>query len=100
MYIRIVTFELDGIDELQYLDVAAAIAPAFAALPGLRSKTWLADPASNTYGGVYVFESAEDADASRETDLWHQLGTNPNFANLQVREFGVIEELAAVTGGQ
>jgi hypothetical protein len=97
MHIRIVTFELDGIDESQYLEVAAAVAPAFAIVPGLRSKTWLADPESNTYGGLYVFESAEAADASRQTELWHEIIANPHFSNLRVQEFATIEALTAIT---
>ena len=31
---------------------------AFAALPGLGSKVWLADSVNGVYGGVYTFESA------------------------------------------
>jgi hypothetical protein len=99
MHIRIVTFSLDGIDETEYREVAKALAPAFAAWTGLRSKSWLADPDTNTYGGVYVFESADDADASRETELWEQMWTSPAFTDVQVREFATLEEPTAVTAG-
>ena len=96
MHIRIVTFQLDGIDEHEYLGLATAVAPAFAAWPGLRSKTWLRNAETNTYGGVYVFDSAEASDASRRTDLYQQMSANPSFANIEVREFSVIEELTPV----
>jgi hypothetical protein len=97
MHIRIVTFQLDGINESEYLELAGALAPAFRSWPGLRSKTWLADASSNTYGGVYVFDSVDDADASRHTELWEQMHANPVFADLRVVEFGAIEELSAQT---
>ena len=97
MRIRIVTFKLNGIDEGEYLAMTEAIAPAIAEWPGLRSKTWLADPASNTYGGVYLFDSTEAADASRHTEIWHQMHTSPVFADLSVTEFGTIEAATALT---
>ena len=56
MHIQLVTFALQGISEADLRVSAQATAPLFAALPGLRSKVWLADPASKTYGGVYTWE--------------------------------------------
>ena len=38
-----------------HTDEGVRLAPHFAALPGLRSKVWLADAASGTYGGVYTW---------------------------------------------
>jgi hypothetical protein len=55
MHIQIVNFRLEGMGEEDYRGIAEAIAPAFANLPGLVSKTWLADPETDTYGGVYVW---------------------------------------------
>ena len=97
MRIRIVTFQLNGIDESEYLELAEAIAPVFQQWPGLSSKTWLADRSSNTYGGVYVFDSVQSADASRQTEIWQQMHANPAFANLSVVEFDTIDALNALT---
>lgn len=35
--------------------------PAFAEVPGLRLKTWIADEATNRWGAVLLFESADAA---------------------------------------
>jgi len=59
VHIQIVNFRLEGMSGEDYRGLAEAMAPAFANLPGLVSKTWLADPGTNTYGGVYVWPTAE-----------------------------------------
>ena len=66
MRIRIVTFGLT-IPAEAYAAHAAHIAGGFRTWPGLLGKWWLADPASGTYGGVYLFASRHDADRSRDT---------------------------------
>ncbi len=99
MYIRIVTFRLDGADEAQYRQTAAEAAPVFAQWPGLRAKLWIADRASATYGGVYLFDSTADADRSRGPELFAAMAANPAFPEMSVREFDVLPELSAVTAG-
>ena len=99
MYVRIVTFTLDGPADAAdaYRRHAAEIAPAFLEWPGLIAKVWLADPAARTYGGVYLFTSRAAADRSRETGLFRGLATNPAFADLTVREFATLQAPTAVT---
>lgn len=58
MQILIINFNLEGLSEDQFAGACDELAPAFAAVPGLASKVWLADRAEGTYGGVYAFESA------------------------------------------
>jgi putative monooxygenase ydhR len=97
VYIRIVTFRIEGLTEDQYVAAAGAAAPGFAAWPGLVAKYWLADRTSGTYGGVYVFEDEAAADRSRSTPEFAGLGTNPHVVDLDVRELPTIEALDAVT---
>lgn len=99
MYIRLVTFQLDGLDERAYVDHVRPVAPAFRQWPGLRSKTWIRSRDTGAHGGLYVFESRTDADASRESELHRGMLANPAFADLAIREFEVIEELTALTCG-
>jgi hypothetical protein len=96
MYIRIVTFALT-VGHEDYLALTEQVAPAFAAWPGLQAKYWIADEAANEYGGVYVFDSKEAADASRETELFHGLAANPAFADLRVVEYDVLAAPTAAT---
>ena len=59
MHILIINFQLNGINRDQYEAVCNEVAEAFAAVPGLVSKKWLANEEDNTYGGVYLFENRQ-----------------------------------------
>ena len=50
MGVQIVQFQLAGIEPQAYEARAEQIAPAFARLPGLIAKTWLADLPSGPAG--------------------------------------------------
>lgn len=96
MHVRIVTFALT-VSHDDYVALAEQVAPAFAAWPGLQAKYWIADRDANEYGGVYVFDSKQAADASRETDLFQALAANPAFTDLRVVEYDVLAAPTAVT---
>lgn len=96
MRIRTVTFALE-IPPGEYLSQATAIAPAFGAWPGLLAKWWLGDADSGTYGGVYLFATRDDADRSRETDLFRGMNTNPAFKDVTIREYDVLDAPTAIT---
>ena len=49
--IVIVNFSLDGLSETDYERLCDEVAPAFAAVPGLTSKVWLADRAEGVSEG-------------------------------------------------
>ena len=93
MKIQIVTFQLDGIDEDAYSGVCDEMAPAFAAVPGLQAKLWLADRTTNTYGGVYVFSDADAQAAFAESDLFANDVTACNYF------VGILPGPTAMTGG-
>jgi hypothetical protein len=99
MEILIVNFSLEGITESEYRSVCNDVAPAFAAVPGLVSKVWLADPANGVYGGVYTFENAAAVDAYLASDLLAQVAANPAFVDISVRRFEVLSEPTAITRG-
>ncbi|HVM64214.1 MAG TPA: YdhR family protein [Acidimicrobiales bacterium] len=96
MRIRIVTFGLT-IPVDAYTAHTDEIAAGFAAWPGLLAKWWLADVASGTFGGVYLFASRDDADRSRDTDLFRGMFTNPALTGVTVREYDVLESPTAIT---
>jgi heme-degrading monooxygenase HmoA len=99
MHVQIVTFHLKGISEEDYRRQCEAIASAFANLPGLISKTWLADPETNTYGGVYVWRDRQAMEAYAETDLYKGMLANPHFDDITVRDFAVLKNPTRVTRG-
>ena len=96
MYIRIVTFALN-IPNDAYTAHTAEIAAGFTAWPGLLAKWWLADAASGTFGGVYLFASRQDAERSRQTDLFRGMFTNPGLKDVTVREYDVLDAPTAIT---
>ncbi|WP_222263266.1 YdhR family protein [Modestobacter marinus] len=96
MYVRIVTFGL-SVPAEDYARSAVAVAPAFVEWPGLLAKWWLGDAASGTYGGVYLFASREDADRSRDTEVFRGMAANPALHGISVREFDVLDAPTAVT---
>ena len=99
MQILIVNFNLDGLTDEEFAAGCDELAPAFAAVPGLVSKVWLADPAEGIYGGVYAFESEQALDDYLGSDLWAGVGATPGLVNISVRRFGVLEGPTRVTRG-
>ena len=57
MHVQIINFSLNDLTHDAYSDACNDIAETFANLPGLISKLWIANPETNTYGGVYFWES-------------------------------------------
>ena len=99
MHIRVVNFDLVGISEEDYTHQAEMLAPAFAGLPGLVSKTWLADAATNTYGGVYLWRDREAMESYRTSDIYKGMLANPHFRNVSAKDFAVLENPTSVTRG-
>ena len=99
MQILIVNFNLDGLSEEDFARSADELAPAFAAVPGLASKVWLADRAEGTFGGVYTFESERAVDDFLGSDLFAGVGATPGLVNISVRRFGILDGPTRVTRG-
>lgn len=81
----------------EYRNIAAAVAPAFADLPGLRWKTWLLDEARNEAGGIYLFESEGALEGFLNSPLAAQVQSHPALKNFTAKPFAVMEDVSAVT---
>jgi heme-degrading monooxygenase HmoA len=99
VHVQIVNFQLKDISEEDYRRQCEAIASAFANMPGLFSKTWLANQETNTYGGVYVWRDLQAMEDYIETDLYKGMLANPHFDNITVKDFAVLENPTRVTRG-
>ncbi len=53
---------------------------AFAEVPGLRFKAWISDEATERWGAVYLWESAEDAEQALPTRARELIGKDPDIA--------------------
>ena len=99
MQVLIVEFGLSGITAEELEAGAPDLAPAFAAIPGCIEKTWLSEPASNTFGGVYKFEDRAALDAYLASELFASVQSNPAFTNVKARAFGVMARATEITRG-
>jgi hypothetical protein len=95
VFVRLVLWNLDGskttIDELRaYLRDESV--DAFAAVPGLRFKAWVADRERNRWGAVYLWESREAGEAPMPSRARELIGKDPD-----VTEWFDLE--ASVEGG-
>jgi Putative mono-oxygenase ydhR len=97
MHTLVITFDLVDMTHERYTEVCAELAPAFAAIPGLLAKIWLADSRDARYGGVYLFDDTAAADGFLASTLAHSVATNPHFAGLTIRRFSVDEATTART---
>src|ERR1051326_1751514 len=99
MHIQIVNFQLNGIDETQYRAACEEDAATFAAIPGLLSKIWLADPETNTYGGVYIWRDRHSMQTVIASDLFRGITSDPLLKSITSRDFDVLETPTEVTHG-
>jgi heme-degrading monooxygenase HmoA len=99
VHIQIINFHLEGLTEADFRAHADEVAPAFAELPGLISKVWLANRTTNTYGGVYTWATREAMDEYAKSDLFRAVATNPNLADVTSIDFNVLEDPTSVTRG-
>jgi hypothetical protein len=97
MHVLIVNFHLKGITEAEFRAMSDELAPTFAAVLGLISKVWLADPDTNTYGGVYLWDNEASCLAYQASELFNAVKSHPNLADVTSRQFGVLDGPSRVT---
>jgi heme-degrading monooxygenase HmoA len=99
MHIQIINFHLQDLSETGYRAVCDEIAPAFAEVPGLISKVWLANDGTGTYGGVYTWANREAMEEYSKSELFKAVATNPNLKDITSLDFDVLEDPTSVTRG-
>ena len=99
MHVQIINFNLKDATEEAYRAICDDLAPVFGAMPGLLSKVWLADAATNTYGGVYLWEDRVAMETYIDSDVFAAVGAHPNLTNITARDFDVLEAPTHVTRG-
>jgi hypothetical protein len=91
VHIQVVNFHLRDLSDADYRAACDGWAPAFAAVPGLISKVWLADEATNTYGGIYTWVDRAAMVSFASSDLFRAVATNPNLVDLTSRDYSILE---------
>ena len=99
MHIQIINFNLKDMTRAEYNALCTQLGPTWAAIPGLVSKVWLANPKTNTYGGVYTWRDRAAMEAFLAGELFAGLASNPNFVNATISDFEIDEAPTRVTRG-
>jgi hypothetical protein len=97
--IQVVNFNLNGLSDAEYRSACDGLAPELARVPGLISKVWLADEASNTYGGVYTWADRQALETFARSDFFKAFATNPSFENITSTVFETLERPSRITRG-
>ena len=97
--VQVVTFNLEGMSDAEFRTWCdEQLAPAVASMPGV-SKTWLADPATNTYGGIYVWPDREAMERYAATDLFKAFVSDQRIVDIKSEVFDVLEAPTRATNG-
>jgi len=99
MDVLIVSFKLEGVSTAAWEERAAQLAPKFAAMPDLLSKVWLADPDTNTYGGVYLWRDRASLDAYLAGPVFGALGQLPGVHSIDTRAFAALDAPTRISLG-
>lgn len=95
MYVHIVTYNLSGVREEDYIDIAHQVAPQFSAIGGLHAKVWLRNSEKNSYGAVYFWEDRQAMERFEASELFE--GTYQGFANVVSEGYEIYEHLTRAT---
>lgn len=99
MYVQIITYNLENTTERDYLALCRDLAPTFADMPGLQTKYWLADPATNTFGGVCIWTNRAAMEAYMAGEVAASVVAHPNLVNIASKDFDVLDAPTRVTRG-
>jgi hypothetical protein len=100
MYLLTITFRLDGMAPEEFAAVNDQVATQYGDVAGLISKMFLADPDDDlAYGGVYLWETREDAERYLTEGLAQILVRDPRFVDLHTRIMTVLPGPTSITGG-
>lgn len=98
MHIQAINFNIKVSGE-EYKEGAMELAPVFADLPGLVSKHWLADEATNTFGGGYIWADKKSFEAPVADEVFAAVKDNPDFENVTLKDFSVLDAPTKITRG-
>ena len=99
MHIQILKYHLKDLSEDEYRVLCDQSAAAYAQVDGLISKIWLADPETNTYGGIYIWRDRSAMQEFSKTALFQTVAAHPNLSGITSEDFAVLEAPTRVTRG-
>ena len=97
MHIQIVTYRVEGVSDADFVEANTEFAAAMAAVLGLLAKVWLKKPASDGYGGLYLWRDREAYEAFLASELWAEVLNDASMLDVKSAHYGVMEELTRAT---
>jgi hypothetical protein len=76
---------------------ASRLANPIANVPGLRWKIWLANPDTNSAGGLYLFETEQALHKFVDGPIAAEITNRPDFTNITMKVFQVMENASRKT---
>src|SRR5215831_14635993 len=83
----------------EYQKMVDSVAHAFPAVPGLRWKIWLLNPAAQEAGGIYLFDNQASLDAYLNGPLVARLKGLTSIRDISIKQFEVMPEATSLTRG-
>jgi hypothetical protein len=97
VHVQVVTYRIADIGDAEFIEANEEFAAMMSAVPGLVAKVWLKEPGTNTYGGVYLWRDRESCERFLASDVWQSVVNDETLADLDSRDFAVMEELTKAT---
>ncbi len=89
MHALFVTYGLNGTTPCQHVELSQALAPAFAAVPGLVLRIPLENPTAGRYGAFYVFETKGEFDRFVASELFGVTDGSLELPSLAASDFSI-----------
>ncbi len=100
MHAQIITYQLSGISQADYLkQMVEPDAPIIANVKGLISKVWLADKDKNAFGGFYLWESKTAMQDFMHSDLVKAVVSRAFVKNVSSVDYEVNHNASLITRG-
>lgn len=99
MHAFFVTYHVAIADAPAHREFCEQLSPAFAAVPGLVSETWLGNQPTGRYGVFYVFETKGHFDLFVASELFAALWFKAELRDTVAYEFTVNRGPTAITRG-
>lgn len=99
MHALFVIYTLRDSNPARHAELCEQLAPAVAAVPGLLSKTWLANGETGRFGGFYVFASRAAFEHYVTSELFATLMPPDSVRDVTATDFSVAAVPTALTRG-
>ena len=81
----------------EFENMAAELAPAFAAVPGCLWKIWLIDAEKKEAGAVYLFNDEAALQQFKASDLVASVLSHPALSNFDLKERDILQQVSEQT---